>query len=423
MEDGIWQKRSKFLAHALIFSMAINFAFLATFTYFILKNRGDSALASAPEAKEEERIQSHRNPEILQSFCEKNFQELVELLADKELLEDGYQKRDFALGVLVSFHQFDLGRALGGRTIEHRQILFSIHPQGETVDLTIFSGLADDQYEAIIRFAKTEKWPLTSQGLFFEIKRNFEAKKELQAKLAEAFLLSPEYLACATLFHRCGYDIPQMELLYFLAEGDWHSIKKVYEAEHRGQLLSLDHLRLFLVDYLQCRSKRAAKILLAIDIEFAFKRLADEHVLFILDHVDLKEKNADLFAKAILCSARNERVVRVAAQKLYASAGQPMPQNFQIIDAIRHFCPQAVTGAVAEAATRTMPSSPPPESKKKKSELSTKKTKQRTYVVKEGDSLWKIAKKLRVSSDKIREANALQSDKLKVGQELKIPSN
>ncbi|MGQ9661098.1 MAG: LysM peptidoglycan-binding domain-containing protein [Kiritimatiellia bacterium] len=44
------------------------------------------------------------------------------------------------------------------------------------------------------------------------------------------------------------------------------------------------------------------------------------------------------------------------------------------------------------------------------------------YVVKAGDSLWKIAAAFKTSVKALKEANGLQSDKLQIGQKLKIPS-
>lgn len=48
---------------------------------------------------------------------------------------------------------------------------------------------------------------------------------------------------------------------------------------------------------------------------------------------------------------------------------------------------------------------------------------ERTYIVQEGDSLWKIARKLHVGIKALKEENQLQSDLLRPGRVLKIPGN
>lgn len=65
--------------------------------------------------------------------------------------------------------------------------------------------------------------------------------------------------------------------------------------------------------------------------------------------------------------------------------------------------PSAETGTAAEA-----PAEPPPPG-------STK------YAVKQGDSLWKISRKFKITVDSLRKANGLKNDRLQIGQELIIP--
>ena len=43
------------------------------------------------------------------------------------------------------------------------------------------------------------------------------------------------------------------------------------------------------------------------------------------------------------------------------------------------------------------------------------------YVVQDGDSLWKISKKFRVSVTKLKDSNGMQSDTIKTGMVLRIP--
>jgi len=46
---------------------------------------------------------------------------------------------------------------------------------------------------------------------------------------------------------------------------------------------------------------------------------------------------------------------------------------------------------------------------------------EKTYVVQEGDSLWKIARKYKIDIDLIKKRNGLKSDALKPGTTLKLP--
>lgn len=54
--------------------------------------------------------------------------------------------------------------------------------------------------------------------------------------------------------------------------------------------------------------------------------------------------------------------------------------------------------------------------------VSEKSSQDKTYVVQDGDSLWKIARKFNVSVDVLRAYNKLDSDALRPGKSLKIPS-
>jgi LysM repeat protein len=416
MDKSIWQKRSKFLLQALIFSVALNIALLSTFCFFLLRKSKEQGAADSLSTLNSQAVKPIRNGEILRLLCEKNFPELLELLDDKQLLEDGYLRRDFALSILVAFHQFNLEKAVGGLTLQPRQILFSHHPQGESTEILIFSGLNDEQYEAIIKYAKTERWPLTTEGLFFEVKRAFSSGGVPEPGLIRAFSLSQEYLSIATLLHRGGCSVTKEELLELLSEGEWSIIKNFSLKQKQGQDLTPEQARLLLVEYVQHHSKKAARLLLRCDVGFTAKRLSDDEVLFVLDAAEPQDKYVQVLAKALLCSTRGERVIRVAASKLYAQSGETMPSPFQLLEAIKRFCPEAIVKQQQPVVEKKLRSEEP---LKVSIEKSVKK--ERFYVVQNGDSLWKIAKKHHVSIERIKKENHLEGESLKPGQELKIP--
>ena len=169
------------------------------------------------------------------------------------------------------------------------------------------------------------------------------------------------------------------------------------------------------MDYLDQRSRKAARLLLQYDLEFTVRRLSDDQVLFVLDSADLMEKNTIALAKALLCSTRGERVFKVAAEKLYAHVGESIPQEFNLLKAIQRFCPEAL-----RQSPLPVPQTLPPLTIQPSQKTERKSTK-KGYIVQDGDSLWKIAKKYRTSIDSLKEINHLESERLKPGQELQLP--
>lgn len=417
-----WAKRARFLTQLLVMSGALNIALLATFSFFLLKEKKkESALTPnpPPEIAAEKHVETLTNGEALRAYCDKSYQELLELLEDRQLVEDGYAKRDLALAVLAAFHHFNIERALGGATVTPRQILFSPHRHGEQIDLAMFPGLSDEQFLAIISFAKTEKWPLTNQGLYFEIKRAYSSQKNftsIEPTLLETFCLSPEFLAINTILSRAGCNLSQEEALRLVCEGNWSIIERFAAVQKYMQDFSPDRLRVLLMEYLDVHSKSAARIFLNYDAEFAVRRLQDDHILMILE--EGKEDNHALaFARALLCSMRGDRIYRSAASKLYASAKEQMPEKYDHIATLRRFCPHVLR------TTAPQPPLPAPVSVINQPKAPIPKKGKKTYVVQEGDSLWKIAKKHHVKIEAIMQANHLESEKLRPGKELQIPES
>src|SRR5579872_5871162 len=188
-----WIRRTRVLTQALIISGTLNISLLTTFIYFVLKEKNNSSTfeISALEVKPGTPTPPPlTNENIARAYSQMPLSDLLIRLEDKELVEEGFTKRDLSLACLVAFHHFNLERALGGLVLQKRLISFRNDGEGgEVVDLTLFPGLADYQFQAIIRYAKTEKWPLTSQGLFYEIKRS---KSPRDPSLLEAFSFTPE---------------------------------------------------------------------------------------------------------------------------------------------------------------------------------------------------------------------------------------
>ena len=166
-QDSPWVSRTKWLTQALIISGTLNIALIATFAYFVLKDKQQTLTL---ELKPTSTTPLITNAELLHSYSLLPYQELLLRLENSDHIEEGLTKRDLSLACLVAFHHFNLDKALGGLTLQKRTIPFT---EGqETIDIPVFPGLTDYQFLAIIQYAKTEQWPLTSRGLFYELKRS-----------------------------------------------------------------------------------------------------------------------------------------------------------------------------------------------------------------------------------------------------------
>jgi len=191
--DQSWIKRTRWLTQALIISGTLNIGLLSTFIYFALKEKQRPVpleVAMTPQKSPLDPSAQLNMQQLLSEYSTFSFQDLMLRLGNADHVEAGYTKRDLALACLVEFHHFNLERALGGLKLQRRTLAFLGPKEEEKIELNIFPGLADYQYQAISSYAKTEKWPLTPQGLFFELK---SMTPPYETTLLEAFYLTPDF--------------------------------------------------------------------------------------------------------------------------------------------------------------------------------------------------------------------------------------
>lgn len=407
LQDNHWVRRNKWLTQVLIISGTLNIGLIATFAYFVLKEKQERlAIELKPAPKE---ISSPvTNSQFLRSYSLLPYQELLLRLENKDFIEEGLTKRDLSLACLVAFHHFNLDKALGGLILQRRAIPFTNSEGQETIDIPVFPGLADYQFQAIIQYAKTEKWPLTSQGLFYELKRSSSA---YDPTLLDAFYLTPEYYAIYTLLTKTGIAISREQTIELLCQGEWKSLSHLTHEQRASLDLTPDRRRLLLLDYLDSHSVLAAKILLDADLDFISKRLDDAQILTILDLYPDKNSTVENLAKELLSSPRTDTVRKRAASILFALVGEPLPEPYNHQIALQRFLPQLAPKPIEAAVPlkTPIPASPPVKPKKK------------LHTVEPGDSLWKIARKYRVSIEEIMRVNHMETEKLRLGKQLEIP--
>lgn len=419
------------LTRALLISGCLNILLMVGLVYLLMHEKPPAPYFELKPAGKREQAAplaiDHSNAEILRELRRLPVEQLLARLSDTRLVEDGFKQRDLALASLVAFHFFDLPRALLGlpQPEQQRSVVYGRLKDSSPALVTLYPSLSEEQFQAILQFAQTEKWPLTSQGLFLAVRKKRLQNQVPDPTLVDAFYLTPEFLSVEMLFNRCNSCVEKSELMQLLSEGDWKMLTSFAEQQRAVQDLSSARRQRFLLDYIERRSRSAASLILKTDGDFAAHKLDDPHVMAILRLLPHKTPEAEQFALAQLTSPRSNAVWKQAARRLYAYAGEQLPDSYQHNAAIERF-----TGKSGEAATPPAAPAAPrvavvlPLTKPKPSKTVAKKEnapKMRIHVVQEGDSLWKIARRYKVDIATLKKVNKLQSDLLRPGTTLKIP--
>lgn len=362
MSDAPLLRRIGWLTQALLFSVTVNVGLLA---HFVLRD--------LPKQEGRRRAPTQglsvNNERVLQQYSLLSFAQLLECLEDPTLVEEGLKRRDLALACLVAFHHLNLERALGGVALQRRVLSFR-NPDGQqSIEIGVFPGLQEHHFQATLTYAKTEKWPLTSKGLFFELRRNVSA---MPPSLVEAFSFTPEYRTIQALFRKTQVSLAAPSLVQLLLEGEWEDLTAFAEAMQADPEWTAARRQLFLHTYLRRGSRSAALLLLRCDQPYLMQRFEDEEILYLIELLPDRARDVEPFAKALLVSVRSDAVRKRAALLLGVErGGEPVAK--------------------------------------------------RTHVVQQGESLWKIAQHYRVSIDAIMRHNHLREALIRPGMALQIP--
>lgn len=412
--ENEWVRRTKWLTQALIISGTLNIGLIATFVYSAMKDKQNALAIELMPPHDISKDPSLTNSQFLRNYSLLPYQELLLRLENQDLLEEGLTKRDLSLACLVAFHHFNLDKALGGLPLQKRSISFKNNDESETIEVAVFPGLADYQFQAILQYAKTEKWPFTSQGLFYELKR---LPNPRDPSLVDAFNISPEYHAVYTLLTKTGVNVSREQIIDLICEGEWKTLSEFTGRQRIAMDLTPECKREFLMEYLNNHSRLAAKLLLDFDLDFVLRRLGDAQILTILDLCSEKSPTLESFTKELLASPRTDAVWKRAASLLYAFSGELLPEPYNHQAALQRFLPQTVAQPAREtlpAVIQTSSAIPAPANNKVK-------PKKKTHVVEPGDNLWKIARKYNVSVEEIMRVNRLDTEKLRPGKQIEIP--
>lgn len=383
------------------------------------------------------------NSDLIRFFASLSMEQLVEKLQDKRLANDGFSCRDLALGCLVTIHHFDIVKALkGDKAPEQRRMIAYHDRQGGRHEIATYSDLNEGHYSKIINFAKTEEWPLTPKGLFLTLKEQGESADK---SLRYAFYLTPEFLIAELLLKRANVNISKQELLTFLTEGSWELLSDFSAKQCISQSLTHEDRRQFLTSYIEQGSIMAAELLLKTDPHYAAKKLDDEQVLALLKLAGKRTPEAARFALEMLVSPRQDKVWQEAAKRLYEFAGEKEPGSFDRNQVLERFLPVAVRQkenvSLKKAENMTVKNSEEPKPAKLAYKIGAKAYDEKTvgkiiegkkahsavekwkcaYTIKEGDSLWKIARLFNVEIEELKRRNNLFSDTLTPGTMIMVP--
>lgn len=445
----------------LFISGTCNILLAAGFFYWLVREVPPRPYCELkPAEQQEEQIPlaiNHGNAEVIRNLRGMSMEQLIAKLNETQLVENGYSQRDLVLGALITFHHFDLPRALLGQTqpTQHRMMPYGKNKEGKLLEIIVHPGLSEPQFQAIVQYAQTERWPLTSQGLFQRLRK---PGGQQDLSLVDAFYLTPEFLAVEMLFNRSEKNVEKRELLAMLTQGDWSLLSSFVEQQRQVQDLSPARRQKLLIDYIDRESRAAAYIMLKTDPGFALRKLDDEHVIAMLKLLVEKRNDSEQFALILLTSPRSDAVWQAASVRLFEFAGEPVPQKDAYNAALARFvkqkasepspAPRSVASPMPKAMTK--PAAPSAvKTKKDKTEIAKKSIakkslgkkeiatadkkkpatpkkspearRPRMYVVSDGDSLWKIAKRFDADVEAIRKVNRLKSDSLKPGTALLIP--
>lgn len=413
--ENQWLKKYRWLTHGLIISGALNIGLLTTFFVITFKNSSPKALLVpqknyAVKENKQAYYVSISGVELLCEYFDYGYEDLLMELGSKELVEDGYAKRDFALSCLVAFHHFDIQRALTGTYLQTRELEFIHKEGGERVKLEIFAGLDDEHFNALREFANQESWPLTAQGLYFQIQRIGDINN-VPNSLKEAFYLTPQFHCIWMLFNRMEKSLEYDELLQIAFDADWDLLNNYYVYLAKTQDFSEVNKRRLLMDLLQKKSRFAAKYLIDHDRVFALEKLDDASIVYLLSLMDKETPRAEIFSRELIVSARSDAVLRSAGFKLYEIAGEKAPHPYDHNKALVRFLPSFSTKVDIHAKAHG-----------KEHEAVVPVQEVEYHTVRKGETLWKIAQMHNVSIKDLKKANGFKSSGLiKPGMKIKIP--
>lgn len=329
----------------------------------------------------EESVEAPSLSHTLHHFHLLSLPQLVECLAETGCVKEGYPIRDLAISYLVWHHHFDVERALQALPPVQPTML-SLAIEGKPSNVPLYLGLTSDYHEALLAFGRREQWPITAEAMFALLK---DPKTADHPCLKDAFCLSLPFQVLHKSLLSSQQESQEGWSLNFcferVLEGDWQQFMQSVRAV--GQHATSLHLarQTFLACYPPEKNEvingGASQVL----ILSAPSRSIEKPI--VMSH---KPKEVE---KPVVMSHKPKEVVKDVVKSVAKVAKNEL---------------KSISLGATNRGTPTAAYSIP-----------------KLYIVRTGDSLWKIARAFQVDVDKIKSYNALQSDRLQPGLNLLIP--
>ncbi len=403
-----YKKQVRALLYILVISVLCNGA-TVFFCAYEWRKVGYSLFRRARKSYSTATVHPSINLEqALIAMKQKPAQELIRELSSAEHVYDGYTVRDLALATLCTYHHFNLHKALSGASLPQQERVLSIQGKEE---VRLFPALSKRDFRAISYFAKTERYPFTAEGLFCLLKEQRGDIGQIQS-LQDAFVLTEEFQAVQACL---GPHLSKADVIELLLDGTFGDIRLWMTKS--PQIPANEKRTSCLLTYLQRLSKKAARLLVQLEPDFAVHKLHDRDAVQLLSLLEESPSYGQEYALTLLESPRQSSVHHFAHGMLCKLSKKPELASLARAQVLAAYGRRAPHEGKSEAKILVAVQ------KSRPTQAATRAAAIRhaQYVVQNGDSLWRISRKFHVAIAAIKQENQLNSDSLRPGVVLKIP--
>ncbi|SYX08640.1 membrane-bound lytic murein transglycosylase D,LysM domain [Chlamydia poikilotherma] len=356
------QKTTRWLWQALVLSAVLNIVFLLLFYSTIFrKDIYKLRLFSGPLVAKSCRVK-YIPEDFLRNLSEASLEELYRLLDEDHLLY-GRPLKLWALSVAIHTYDVDVGSAL-----PHPLTFTQLRSNGKT---WLLPNIDEKEYGIVRRYLSRERYPFTSRGLFVSISKNLE-RGAVDEDCLYHFCHTPEFLYLRTLL--CGADehvASVASLARMVIRNEEQIFFSLCNENNRAMEISDQQRQKILSAYMNLGEPLAALLLLVHDEDWVIHEFTDEALKKFIGLLPKESPYSQSFISRV-ASTRGSFVVNdvTTVETLVADTQEVICQD---------------------------------------------------YIVKDGDSLWLIARRFGVTIDEIMRLNHMSHHRLLPGKCLKLP--